>query len=181
MSLFFSMLRGINVSGKNRILMADLKALYEGLGFTDVQTYVQSGNVLFNSAKGSAAGLGAAIESQISKTFGFSVPVVIRSPKELQKALAGNPFLNGRSEDPARLYVTFLAAAPSKAALAGLEIPSQPDDEFIIRGREVFLFCPAGYGQTKLTNNLFEKKLGVTATTRNWNTVNALYAMAMAG
>lgn len=178
MAVFVAMLRGINVAGKNRIRMNDLKTLCEGLGWTDVQTYLQSGNVVFKSSKGGAAALAAALQAAIKGSLGLDVPVVMRGPRDLEKVLAGNPFLNGRSEDTAHLYVTFLAESPAKAALAALDIPRQPEDEFVIQGREVYLFCPGGYGETKLSNTLFEKKLGVVATTRNWNTVNALHEMA---
>jgi uncharacterized protein (DUF1697 family) len=180
MPTHFSLLRGINVSGQKTIHMADLKNLYEALGFSDVRSYVQSGNVVFAAANPDPATLAASIEAQIRQTFGFDVSVFVRSAPDFQGLLKANPFLHGRSEDPARLHVTFLYALPAAVKLSALEKPAAGNDEFLIAGREIFLFCPDGYGRTKLSNAFFERKLAVPATTRSWNTVNALLQMAQA-
>ena len=180
MPTHISLLRGINVSGQKTIRMADLKNLYDALGFSDVRTYVQSGNVVFAAANPDPAALAASIEAHIRQTFGFDVSVFIRSAQDFQGLLKANPFLNGRSEDPAKLHVTFVYAPPAATRLSALEKPAAGNDEFLVAGREIFLFCPDGYGRTKLSNTFFEKKLGVPATTRNWNTINALLQMAQA-
>jgi uncharacterized protein (DUF1697 family) len=178
MYTFVSMLRGINVSGHNKIGMPDLKYLYETLNFRHVLTYVQSGNVVFDTSEKDISGVSSLIESNILKSFGFFVPVVIRDKNDFNKIISHNPFLIDRNEDPAKLHVTFLLNPPSASDLA--KLPSSPNesDEFILKGKEIFIFCPDGYGRTKLNNNFFEKKLNTVATTRNWNTVNALYKMA---
>lgn len=178
MKIFISMLRGINVSGQNKIRMAELKSLYESLGLVNVETYVQSGNVIFDTSAQDASRLTALIEAQIKRSFGYTVSVFIRDRNDFQRILRHNPFLSGRNEDPAKLHVTFLYGSPSKSKLNGLIAPSGEADEFFVGEKEIFLFCPNGYGRTKLSNTFFERKLNVPATTRNWNTVNALYQIA---
>lgn len=177
MKTFISMLRGINVSGQNKIRMAELKSLYESLGLVNVETYVQSGNVIFDTSAQDASKLTALIEAQIKRSFGYAVSVFVRDAKDFQHILRSNPFLIGRNEDPAKLHVTFLYGSPSKSKLNGLIAPSGEADEFFVGEKEIFLFCPNGYGGTKLSNTFFERKLNVPATTRNWKTVNALYQM----
>ena len=172
MPTYISILRGINVSGQKKILMSDLKALYESLGFKNVVTYIQSGNVIFQFKKETDAKLSQMIEAAISKKYQFDVPVIIRSLEEVEKIIAWNPFLNKKNTVIERLHVTFLAEIPSKEKF------SFPPDEFIIAGKEVFLHTPNGYGNTKLSNNFFENKLKVKATTRNWKTVNKLEELA---
>ena len=117
-------------------------------------------------------------EAQIEQTFGFAVAVLLRDGADLQRIVDDNPFTNDRREDSVRLYVTFLARQPSAARLAALAVPAGSADEFVVAGEEIYLFCPKGYGTSKLSNTFFEKKLDVPATTRNWNTVNALHRLA---
>jgi uncharacterized protein (DUF1697 family) len=178
MNIFISMLRGINVGQNKQIRMTELKALYEALGLANVRTYVQSGNVVFESTQRDASRLSSAIEAQIAQAFGYTVAVLIRSPKDFQQLIDTNPFLHGRQEDPTKLHVTFLQQMPSKLQVDTLEIFTSEADEFCVQGQEVFLFCPNGYGRTKLSNSFFERKLNTSATTRNWKTVNALHQMA---
>ena len=178
MQPFISLLRGINVSGQKTIRMPELKALYESLGFTHVATYLQSGNVVFDGTVPEASTVAGSIEKAIERHFGFTVSVLIRTKDDFQRIILGNPFLTQRNEDPERLYVTFLSDLPSGVAAKDLEAPSDTTDEYFLSGREIYLFCPNGYGRTKLSNNFFERKLKTIATTRNWKTVNALYNMA---
>lgn len=172
------MLRGINVGGQKKIRMTDLASLYESLGLVNIKTYVQSGNVIFNSAKSNASTLANLIEAQINRSLGYSVYVFIRDTADFQRIIASNPFLNKRREDPAKLGVTFLYHSPSEEKWAGLGIPKDKADEFSVDGQEIYLFCPNGFARTKFSNTFFEKKLGVPATSRNWNTVIALLKMA---
>lgn len=179
MQTFISILRGINVSGQKKILMAELKALYESLQFKDVNTYIQSGNVIFKSnEKLSDIEFATKIEKAIYKEYGFEVPVIIRSKDEIHKIISVNPFLKEKNMEEKRLYVTFLSETPAKE---NIEIAKGLDfspDRFFIIGKEVYLCVPNGYGETKLSNNFFEKKLKVNATTRNWNTVQKLLQLA---
>src|SRR5438552_2653027 len=171
------MLRGINLGPTNRISMGDLKALFEGVGAEDVQTYVQSGNVVFRTGMKSPATLENTIQGRIDAELGLSVRVVVRSRDDLRRIVEKNPFLAER-KDPATLHVTFLADKPSAARLRDVDPRVGEPDEFRVEGREVYLCCPNGYGRTKLNNVFFEKKLGVTATTRNWKTVTTLARLA---
>ena len=176
MITYISMLRGINVSGQKKIRMEALRSTYEKLELANVQTYLQSGNVVFDSTEGDPDRLAKQIEAQIEQDFGFSVPVLIRTGTDFLRIISQNPFLTARSEDPSHLYVTFLYDSPAPALTKQINFPGE-GDEFVIGEKEVFLFCPNGYGRTKLNNNFFEKKLKLLATTRNWKTVNALYEL----
>ncbi|HXS37969.1 MAG TPA: DUF1697 domain-containing protein [Flavipsychrobacter sp.] len=178
METFISILRGINVTGYNTLPMADLRAMYEEMKFKDVTTYIQSGNVICKGANASDEGLAQKIEKAILKKFNLTVPVIIRTVKEIDKVIAANPFTKRKDVDLQRLYVTFLAENPQKANLAAIKSYNNPPDEFVILGKEVYLYCPSGYGNTKLSNTFFENKLKVKATTRNWKTVNKLLELA---
>lgn len=178
MTTYISLLRGINVSGQKKIKRGGLVPLYETLGWKNAKTYVQSGNVLFDSADGSALKLSRRIEEKIQQTYGFSVTVLIRTAEELQRTAKKTPFLKKANVDIAKLHVTFLSEGPDRTALEQLDGIVSGDDEFMIAGKEIYLYCPNGYGRTKLSNTFFEKKLKVAATTRNWNTATALLDMA---
>jgi uncharacterized protein (DUF1697 family) len=171
------MLRGINVSGRNKLPMEDLRSLVTDLGGRDVRSYIQSGNVVLGSRR-SATALASALERELATTLGTAVPVLVRTAAELAAVLEGNPFLRRPGVDRATLHVTFMAAVPTAAAVATAEAKKAPPDEFVVIGRDVYLRCPQGYGNTKLTNAFFEKTLGSTATTRNWRTVATLVDMA---
>ncbi len=178
MNTYISMLRGINVAGQKKIKMEDLRALYVSLGFTNVQSYVQSGNVIFDSDEADVAALAPRIEAGIERTFGYSVAVFIRDGDDFRRIIDGNPFVARENVDLKRLYVTFLYQPVAEGALNALAVPASCADEFAAAGNAVYLFCPDGYGTSKLSNTFFERKLAVPATTRNWNSVNALYEMA---
>jgi len=169
------MLRGINVGGQKKIRMADLGSLYESLGFENVQSYVQSGNVVFDSDEQDVAKLRESIEAQIESNFGFQVPVLIRSAEDFRRVIQNHPF---KDEETIRVLFTFLYEEPEQSRLEELSSYEDKVDQFAIGEQEIFLFCPGGYGKTKLSNTFFEKKLGVIATTRNWKSVNAMYELA---
>jgi|SRR6218665_1110935 len=178
MKVYISILRGINV-GQRKVLMTDLKALYEGLKFKDVITYIQSGNVIFKAeTKLSDEALAATIEQALLKKYAFEVPVIIRSAEEIAALIKKNPFLKDKKIDLDKLHVTFLAQLPEKAKTDTLKDVDFPPDQFVIIGKEVFVHCPESYGETKLSNKFFESKLNVRATTRNWKTVNKLLELA---
>lgn len=179
MKTYNSILRGINVSGQKKVLMTDLKALYESLGFEDVTTYIQSGNVIFKtSLQSSNLNLAKKIEDAILKKYNFDVPVIIRSIEEIENVISANPFLKETEINTEKLHVTFLADAPDKASLESIKNFDYPPDKFFIIGKEVFLHCPVSYGETKLSNKFFENQLKVSATTRNWKTINKLLEIA---
>ncbi len=170
MPVFTSILRGINVSGQRKVPMAQLRSLYEDLGFKNVATYIQSGNVVFEAA--SSKGLAQQIETAIHTAFGFEVPVIIRTKKEWEQVVTDNPFLKKNPEkDIAKLHVTFLEVAPDKGLWDKLDLARFLPDECRIMEKEVYLHIPDSYGNTKLSNALFEQKLKIKATTRNWKTV----------
>ncbi len=173
MEKHIAILRGINVGGKRKILMADLKALFRDLGFSDVETYIQSGNVLFTpkTKGGSGIELSKTIEKAISDKFGFDVPVIVRSITEIGRALGQNPFYKEKDIDIDRLHLTFLKEIPTEENRLKTENHDFKPDDFIINGKDIYVFCAGKYHQSKLTNNFFESHLKVPATTRNWKTV----------
>lgn len=173
-----ALLRGINVSGQKKIKMADLKNRFEELDFHNVRTYIQSGNVLFDHPSLGARELEKRIEEKIARDYGFEVPAMVLVPSDLEYVLHNNPFLNGRKEDPKRLYVTFLAEVPPSENVKGLEGLDYHPEEYVLDGRFIFFFSPLGYGRARMNNNFFEQKLKVKATTRNWKTINVLWEMA---
>jgi uncharacterized protein (DUF1697 family) len=177
-STHIALLRGINVGGHKIIKMDQLRKAFEELGFEGVSTYVQSGNVVFRSPKKASADLSRKIEEMLLRRFNMSVPVIVRTAREVDDVLRNNPFLKERGLDVSRLHVTFLSHTPQKAAVKGLAAIAAGPDRFHCRGQEIYLHCPNGFGGTKLSINAFEKVLAVGATTRNWNTVNTLYEMA---
>ncbi len=168
------MLRGINVSGQKIIKMEELRASFETLGFQHVRSYVQSGNVVFEASKSSITSLSKKIGEKILSDYGFSVPLILRTSDEMKEIVGGNPFLKGRDVDRSKLHVTFLSGPPARSALGKLDALNGNPDEFHVKDREVYLYCPNGYGRTKLSNAAFEKLLSVNATTRNWKTVDTL-------
>lgn len=179
MQRYISLLRGVNVRGYRPVPMAKLSALVQGLGYSDVKTYLQSGNVVFRSDCEDRAAIGSAIEKAIERALGFPVTVVMRGAGDLKKVIAKSPYVGRGEVKEAALYVTFLQSRPEPSLVKSLVAPDNAAaDEFRLVGNEVYLHCPGGYGRTKLSNMFFEKKLKVAATTRNWKTVNALFAIA---
>ncbi len=178
MPSYVAMLRGINVSGSKPVKMEALRASFEALGFKNVRTYVQSGNVVFEAKERAAAPLGPKIVARIKRDFGFDVPVLVLGAGELARVIEENPFVKQREVDLTKLHVTFLAAAPAAAGLKKMEGVSSGRDLFRCLGQTIYLVCPDGYGNTKLSNNAFERALGAAATTRNWKTVTTLATMA---
>jgi uncharacterized protein (DUF1697 family) len=175
-SIFVALLRGINVGGKNSLPMRDLVAIFEDLGCKQVRTYIQSGNVVFEASEALGRRVPDAVTRAIAKEANLTIPVVTRTAAELAKNLRDNPYL-GKKADPARLYVAFLATKPSFAQIGALDPKRSPGDEFVVKGRDVYLHLPNGAGKTKLTNAYLDAKLGTVSTLRNLATVQQLVAM----
>jgi uncharacterized protein (DUF1697 family) len=177
MATCIALLRGINVSGHNMIKMDDLKRVLGELDFKEVRTYIQSGNIVFNSEKNDVAGLAADISGKIRQHFGFDVPVVIRTVNELELIIKNNPFLPDGNKEADKMHVTFLADIPDAGRASNIMDNKFLPDEFVIIGKEIYLYCPDGYGRTKLTPQFFESRLKVATTTRNWRTVEKLLTL----
>ena len=178
MPVYIAMLRGINVSGHKPVKMEALRASFEASGFSDVKTYVQSGNVVFKAAKSSIPTLMQKISDKILEDFKFSISILIRTPEELAAVIKHNPFAKKAGTDEAKLYVTFLSEPAPKETEELLKPLAVAAEEIHAHGSEIYLYCPNGYGTTKISNTAIEKKLSRQATTRNWRTVNALVEMA---
>jgi len=174
METYFALLRGINISGHKMIKMARLEAMFAELNFKNIRTYIQSGNVIFENEKTNQKELAKQVETKILLSTGFQVPVVIRNRMEILLVLENNPFLRERNEDINKLHVTFLDVEPNPDDVKKVQEFEYDSDEFIVSGKEIYGFCPNGYGRTKLTTNFFEKKFKTTATARNWKTVQKL-------
>ncbi|MFG1775955.1 DUF1697 domain-containing protein [Micromonospora sp. NPDC049048] len=172
MDRWVALLRGVNVGGAT-VAMADLRRLVADLGHHDVKTYLRSGNVVFGSTVRDAEALARGVERAIADELGLTVPVLVRSGRELAAVAGGNPYAD-REDDPTRLLVGFLATAPAKSAVAALTVPDGENVAFTVTGREIYLHYPdGGYGRSTFATKL-EKQLGVVTTTRNWRSVRAL-------
>jgi len=177
---YISILRGINVSGKKKIKMTDLKALYEAEGFTEVTTYIQSGNVIFDSGKQDRMKLITIIEKAIEKKYQFHVPVDLRTHQELESVINQCPFEEAKQEENGtKILVTFLKKSPSKENIKDLLEKVKSPEQLQVSNNNVYLYCPNGYGKSKLTNNLIEKKLKTSATTRNWKSIKKLHELSL--
>jgi len=174
---YVALLRGVNVGGRSPLAMADLRALFVDLGHAAVRTYIQSGNVVFASPRTDQAALAAELEAGLAERLAVRSPVITRSAPELGRIAAGHPFA-AEGLAPATLHVTFLAATPDPALVEALEPPVAAGERWAVLERQVYLYCPDGYGRTKLNNGYFERRLKVAATTRNWKTVGTLAEMA---
>jgi uncharacterized protein (DUF1697 family) len=173
MTAYAALLRAVNVGGI-KVLMKDLRAVFADLGYPEATTYLQSGNVVFTSSARAQAKLGSQIRQRIVGQLGVDTPIMLRTHADLLAVLAGNPYLD-RTEDHTKLGVAFLAdESPNPEQLT---VPAGDPAECTVLGREVYLHCPDGFGQTKLTTAYLERKLGVAATARNWRTVKALRDM----
>ncbi len=178
MTTFIALLRGINVSGQKKIKMADLRACLQQHGFSEVRTYIQSGNILFTAEDADPAELAAQIHAAIEQQFGFDVPVQVLSAARVRQVVDANPFPDTPAEEYNRLLVCFLAQQPTQERAAAVAGYQDARDAFHLDGQAIYIYAPEGYGTSKLTNNFFEAKLKVQATTRNWKTLLKLLEMA---
>jgi uncharacterized protein (DUF1697 family) len=180
MPAILCMLRGVNVGGHNKIKMESLRSLCESLKLQSPQTYIQSGNVVFQTSEQNLAVLSKRIQDALEANFGFRPEVVLRTASELRHIIARNPFASRHGIDPAKLHVAFLASDPGKAARDNLAKLDTRGEELHARGSELYVYYKNGMGQTKLTAAAIDKVLNTPATSRNWNTVLKLHEMAEA-
>lgn len=176
MTRYVALLRGVNVGGRQRLAMSDLRSLVSTLDHTDVVTYVQSGNVVFTAGSTSPQAVARGIETAIAHTLGLTVDVLVRTREELTAVIAAQPLPTGM--DPARFVVVFASEVPDPALVSQIDPSRYAPDGFRVHGREIYLSLPAGMATTKLTQTFWERRLRVTATARNWNTVSRLSALA---
>ena len=171
MKTYIVLLRGINVSGKNKLPMAELREILNELGFQSVQTYIQSGNIVLESTE-TKEKICKKIRIGIHEKYGYDVPVLARTPKEWEKAIKAYPF---SIENEKIVAFTFLDKVSREVKI---EVKGIKEDQYKIDRDVVYLYCPSGFGKTKLTNNVLEKKLDAIATTRNYKTTIKLLEMA---
>jgi uncharacterized protein (DUF1697 family) len=179
MTICMSLFRGINVGGNRIVPMSELKSLHQALGFKDVVTYIQSGNVVFSSDATNPAQLARQIEESFAQKFGFQSQVMVRTSAELQEIIASNPFQNQPEKEPKWVAVLFLTTRPESSALEDLKKTYSGPEEIYLIGQELFVYYPDGIGRSKLTLPLIEKKLKTVGTGRNWNTVLQLQKMML--
>lgn len=171
MKKYIVLLRGINVSGKNKLPMAELRVLLNDLGFQNVQTYIQSGNIILDSDEGKSV-ICNKIKAGIQDKFEYDVPVIARTITEWKKLISNYPFLTDNTKIVAFVFLN------KKVYETKIEVKGINDDEYLIDKDMVYIYCLSGFVKTKISNNLFERKLNVTATTRNYNTTLKLLELA---
>lgn len=171
MNQFIVLLRGINVSGNNKLPMADLKRLLSDLGFQNVQTYIQSGNIILNSDKKKDQ-IPQVISNSIKEKYSYYVPVIVKTRQELEKAVDNYPYPKDNEKIVAFVFLE------KQTSINTIEIRNQGDDQFKIDKDVVYLYCPSGFGRSKLSNNIFENKLKLKATTRNLRTTEKLIELS---
>ncbi len=168
---YLLLLRGINVSGKRLIKMESLVNLFNSLGFFNVKTYIQSGNIVFESDIVDKQMVKLKIDTAIEIEFGFKIISFIFDSEEWEKAIRNNPFISNNLIDPDKLHLSFLNNIPLAELQNLIILDKNNEDEFKIINNIVYIYCPNGYGNTKFTNTFFEKKLRINSTTRNLKTV----------
>jgi len=176
MTTHLALLRGINVSGHNMMKMEALKTMLENIGFQNVRTYLQSGNVFVDSEE-EASKVGFIIKQEIFKVFGHEVPTIVITKKDLELCFENNPYFKEKDIDTKKLYVAFVSTILKKENINDLKISQFKPDEASIDGNRIFIKYDVGAGKTRLESKYIEKKLNVTVTMRNWNTVTNLLTM----
>ena len=177
MTTHLALLRGINVSGHNMMKMEALKTMLENIGFTNVRTYLQSGNVFVDSEEESASKVGFMIKQEIFKVFGHEVPTIVITKEDLELCFKNSPYLKEKEVDTKKLYVAFVSTALKSENINDLKISQFKPDEASIDGNRIFIKYAVGAGKTRLEGKYIEKKLNVIVTMRNWNTVTNLLAI----
>jgi uncharacterized protein (DUF1697 family) len=177
MSIQVALLRGINVGGRCLVAMAELRALVEELGFSDVKTLLQSGNLVFEGDRRKGVELERLLETETTRRLNVTVDYVVRSAKEWQEVIAGDPFPKEARLDPSHLVVVFLKAKPQAQDVQALEAAIRGPERLHALSKHLYIVYPIGIGQSKLTGTVIEKKVGLRGTARNWNTVMKLAAL----
>ena len=176
MAGFIALLRGINVGGRSKVPMAELRTLCEKLGWVGVRTYIQSGNVVFES-DGKAPALEAALEEALSAHFGFSPAVIVRSAAQLKALAAANPFPEASEAEPNRVLVGLSKAKPKAGAADAIRLKAAPGEQIEEAGGALWFHYPEGVGRSKLTPALIDRAVGSPLTARNWRTIVTLGEM----
>lgn len=177
MTTHLALLRGINVSGHHMIKMDALTTALQNAGFQNVTTYIQSGNVFVDSEESNPASVGFKIRQEITKAFGHDVPTIVIGIKDLKACLSNNPFLKDKNADIKKLYVAFMSKSLQAGRINDLKVSQIKPDEAVIDESRLYIKYDVGAGKTRLDGKYIEKKLNLTATIRNYNTVNALLKM----
>jgi len=178
MDICITMLRGINMTGHNTIKMTVLADLFRHLGYTDAETYIQSGNIVFTCHNGNIDDVSSGIRKAIISDFNLNISVITRTSDDMENIISTNPFLGEPGFDPAKMAVLFLELKPTDEQILKVAGIDYPPDKFHINDSEIYIYCPNGFGKTKLYTNFFEARMKVTGTARNWRTVNKLLEMA---
>ena len=178
MNKYIVLLRGINVGGHRKLPMAELRILLSENGYENVNTYIQSGNILLKSNK-SIESINNHIKLLITQQFNYNIPVITLTEEEIKKCFFGNLYLK-TEEEIKNLHVTFLKDRPDNNLIKNIELNSSLNDSYTIKGKAIYLHTPDGYRNTKFSNTVFEKRLNTQATTRNWKTTTKLYEMITA-
>jgi len=177
METYIALLRGINVNGQKKIQMTNLKLMLTKLGFKEVVTYIQSGNIVFKANALEKDVLEEKIKKQILNVFGFEVPVLIKTIKEVEAIIVENPFKE--LIETGQIYFVLLQGKLDRVLVEKLSHETYKNETFVITDSCIYLNCENGYGKAKCNNNLFERKLKVAATTRNYKTMNKLLELAI--
>jgi uncharacterized protein (DUF1697 family) len=174
--IHLALLRGVNLGGKNRLPMKDLALIFAETGCVGVETYIQSGNVVFSAPTRTCEGLAEKVSRQIEKRFGHKPPVVLRSLAQMADVVHNNPYQKPGTDEKS-LHVVFLAGTPSAQEVAKLDPNRSPGDEYTVRGQQIYLRLPNGAARSKLTNAYFDSNLHTISTARNWRTTLTLFEM----
>jgi uncharacterized protein (DUF1697 family) len=177
MPVYVALLRGINLGGHKKIKMDELRAALAAMGFDDVKTYIQSGNVVFKAAKISDKALSKKIEATILSKFGHSVSVIIRTAEEFEQVIANNPFLKQPDIDQTKLHVMFLREPPGQSAVQQLETLVLKPDQFRFLAKELYFYLPNGVAESVVMKKPIDRVLAIPTTMRNWRTVNTIQQM----
>ncbi|MFY9949290.1 MAG: DUF1697 domain-containing protein [Candidatus Sulfotelmatobacter sp.] len=179
MPVYVALLRGINLGGHKKIKMEELRASLTAMGFAEVKTYIQSGNVVFKAARISDKALSKKIEATILSKFGHSVSVIIRTAEEIEQVIANNPFLKQAGIDQTKLHVMFLPEPPAQSALKQLEMLVLKPDQLRSLGKELYFYLPNGVAESAVMKKPIDRVLAIPTTMRNWRTVNTIQQMCV--
>ncbi len=177
MSTIISLLRGINVGGHKKIKMADLRDLYQELGFENTKTLLQSGNAVFQTDINDLQEIKTMIQEGIQAHFGFQVEIILRTPEDMQAILSDHPFTEEQIADPGKISFVYLESEPSEPSVDDLKFHNTGEEIIHAKGRELYIFYTDGKGKSKLDNSRIERALEIKGTARNWNTTQKIVTL----